>query len=118
MAVSTLTRRTYILTFSQKSSDESDDVRVARSIIPDTPRPPYPYLARRLHKEGAVDLLLRVRSDGTAQEAKVIRGTGFPLLDLITQQWAIRYWKLPGFSAQISMPSRFFIEGNSVLTTG
>ncbi len=90
----------HILTFSRNPWDERDDVRVARSIIPDTPRPPYPYLARRLHKEGAVDLLLRLHSDGTVQEAKVTRSTGFPLLDLIAEQWAMRYWKLPGFSGR------------------
>jgi TonB family protein len=88
----------HTLTFSRKYSDQRDEAQVPRRIIPDTPRPDYPYLARRLHKEGAVDLLLRVRGDGVVQTVNVTKGTGFPLLDLITEQWALRYWKLQGVS--------------------
>jgi TonB family protein len=88
----------HLLHFSREASNERENVRVARSIIPETPRPPYPYLARRLRKEGVVDLLLRLRGDGSVREAKVTRSTGFSLLDLIAQQWAIRYWRLSEFS--------------------
>jgi TonB family protein len=88
----------HALTFSHKSVDEREDVRIARSVIPDTRRSPYPYLARRLHKEGAVDLLLRLRRDGTIDEAVVTKSASFVLLDLIVREWARRYWKLKGLS--------------------
>jgi TonB family protein len=90
----------YTVTFSSRFADERDEVREARSIIPDTPRPPYPYLARRLHKEGVVGLLLRLRSDGTVDEAMVTRSSGFQLLDLIAKEWAKAYWRIRGSPAR------------------
>ncbi len=59
------------------------------------PPPSYPLLAQRNHYEGTVDIELRVDSSGAVTSVKLIRSSGFPVLDEATLQVVKTRWRFP-----------------------
>lgn len=63
-------------------------------------KPPYPPSSVRMGEEGTVVLLLYIRADGTVQEARIDKSSGFPKLDQSAAKYAVKAWRfLPAMSA-------------------
>lgn len=69
---------------------------VAARVDPRRPltQPPYPPGAIRSGHEGTLTLELRVRTDGKVIDARVMKSSGFPMLDEAAVNEAKRRWKL------------------------
>lgn len=63
------------------------------------PKPPYPFMARRMGAQGVVLLRVHVRADGSVAEVEIGQSSGFPLLDKSALQTVRDSW---GF-----IPARF-----------
>ncbi len=59
------------------------------------PKPPYPVRAIRLGQEGSVQLELRIDEKGRVQNIRVLRGSGSPLLDLVSRK-TLATWRYDG----------------------
>jgi len=59
------------------------------------PPPPYPVIAQRNRYEGTVTLELRVDASGTLTEAKVLKSSGFPVLDEAALDLVKHRWRFP-----------------------
>ena len=60
-------------------------------------QPEYPPTSRRLGEEGSVVLQVLVGADGTVQDGKVQKSSGFPRLDEAALKHALRAWRFtPG----------------------
>lgn len=60
------------------------------------PRPPYPLASKRLRESGTVVLRVRVGADGTAQQVRIQRSSGYPALDESAQDTVQRWRFVPG----------------------
>lgn len=76
----------------------------ASRVIPETPRPPYLYVAMKTGMEGRVGLELSVDGGGKVQRAKVTKSSGHVLLDRVTETWAKSYWEIPHLRDQTNIP--------------
>ena len=81
------------------------------------PLPPYPYVARRLHKEGLVLLEVLVAADGHAADVRVVRSSGFAPLDesavtTVRERWRFIPARRGGeaVESRVPVPIRFRIE--------
>lgn len=73
---------------------------------PDHPnrKPPYPASSVRMGEEGTVVLNLYIRADGTVQEARVERSSGFAKLDQSAVRYAESNWRfLPAMQAGMAV---------------
>jgi protein TonB len=62
----------------------------------ETPKPAYPALARRMGYQGTVELELLVAVEGTVGAARLVRSSGYTLLDSAALK-AVRVWRFePG----------------------
>lgn len=60
-------------------------------------QPEYPPTSRRLGEEGSVVLQVLVRADGSVQDGKIQKSSGFPRLDEAALKHALRAWRFtPG----------------------
>lgn len=87
-------------------------VSSARSAKVDPENPPrhpdYPPESRRMGDEGTVVLLLYLRADGTVQEARVDKSSGFSKLDRAAVREALKSWKFrPAMDAGTAVASWF-----------
>lgn len=70
------------------------------------PQPPYPIRARRNGWEGRVDCLLVVEPDGRISEVRVLRSSGYPVLDEAARDTIAGSWRLrpiPGARTAIEL---------------
>jgi protein TonB len=81
------------------------------------PEPTYPPMARRRHQEGMVLLNVLVTSEGGAAEVRVVKSSGYTLLDEAARN-AVRRWTFePGrlgripVSSEIQVPIQFKLVG-------
>lgn len=56
-------------------------------------KPEYPSASRRMNEEGTVLLMLLVGPDGSVQQAKIQKSSGFDRLDQAATKTALRYWR-------------------------
>lgn len=73
---------------------------------PDHPnrKPPYPASSVRMGEEGTVVLNLYIRTDGTVQEARVEKSSGFAKLDQSAVRYAESNWRfLPAMQAGMAV---------------
>jgi len=69
-------------------------------------QPDYPASSRRMGEQGRVLLVLYVRADGSVQEAKVDKSSGFSKLDRAAVEEALKSWRfLPATSGGVAVPS-------------
>jgi periplasmic protein TonB len=94
--------------------DGSGGARVAYGA---NPLPPYPYVARRLRKEGVVLLEVLVAADGHAADVRVVRSSGFAPLDeaaltTVRDRWRFIPARRGGeaIESRVPVPIRFRIE--------
>ena len=67
-------------------------------------QPPYPPASVRMGEEGTVLLNLYVRADGTVQEARVVRSSGFSKLDQSAVKFAVRTYRyLPAMDGKTAI---------------
>jgi protein TonB len=80
------------------------------------PKPAYPPISRRLREEGKVVLDVLIGADGTAQQARVQRSSGFERLDLAALATVQRWRYVPGRKGGVatamwfSVPIQFVLE--------
>jgi protein TonB len=80
-------------------------------------RPVYPASSRRMEEEGTVVLLLYVRADGTVQEARVDKSSGYSKLDEAAVREALRSWRfLPAMNAGTAVAAWLRFPVNFKLT--
>jgi protein TonB len=80
-------------------------------------RPVYPASSRRMEEEGTVVLQLYVRADGTVQEARVEKSSGYPKLDEAAAREALRSWHfLPAMNAGTAVAAWLRFPVNFQLT--
>lgn len=90
---------------------------LARPLYEKNPPPPYPRLAKRLGKQGVVQLEVFVSASGTAAEVKVAIGSGHAILDEAALE-SVRGWRFaPGqrngqpVGMWVRVPVRFALQG-------
>jgi protein TonB len=83
------------------------------------PRPPYPVVAQRLHKEGVVTLSVLVAADGRPEEVRVLESSGFPPLDesavsTVRARWRFVPARRNGtpVADRVTVPIRFRLQGS------
>lgn len=58
-----------------------------------TPKPPYPYAAKRVGFEGSVRLDLLINQEGHVQEAKIVKSSGRQDCDDSAKNTILRHWR-------------------------
>jgi len=81
----------------------------------DNPRPAYPRAARRARMEGRCLLEVAVDADGATRSVRILRGSGYALLDRAAVA-AVEHWRfLPArrggqaVAARVEVPVRFHL---------
>lgn len=86
-------------------------VRSLRASLTSSPRPPYPYEARRARITGTGQFLLHFDNSGSVTEVKVARSTGSQLLDQVSVNTFRRWRCQPGAYREVSVPISFTLQG-------
>ena len=91
-------------------------LREAAPLYQENPPPPYPPMARRRGYEGTVLLVVLVEKQGTVKDLRVLRTSGYPVLDQAALD-AVRKWRFePGRKGEepvemwVNIPVRFQLE--------
>jgi TonB family protein len=102
---------------SLASGNETATERAARVVAISTPRPEYPYEARRHHMVGRGIAILEVEpSTGNVTHAYMAQSTGYSLLDNATLS-AFRHWRFQlGVVTKVRIPIAYTINGEVITT--
>src|SRR5579864_4944627 len=88
------------------------NLRQLAAMVVHKEKPEYPYEARSAHQEGEGYVRLYVARDGTVTNVKIVKSTGYELLDASCLK-AFKNWKWkPGFRREIDIPVGFGIVGH------
>ena len=74
------------------------------------PKPPYPKRAIRLGQEGSVQLELQVDAKGRVRNIQVLKGSGSPLLDLVSRK-TLATWRYDGGPGKVHEQIVFRLVG-------
>lgn len=78
------------------------------------PRPPYPFMSKRLGEQGKVVLRVLIGLDGTAQKADIKQSSGFDRLDQSALATVLRWRYVPGKRAGVPEAMWFNIPINFI----
>lgn len=79
------------------------------------PRPPYPFMSKRLGEQGRVVVRVLIGLDGTAQKADVKQSSGFDRLDQSALATVLRWRYLPGKRAGVAEAMWFNVPIDFIL---
>lgn len=101
---------------SEQPADEQAAIQVSVPRYDINPPPKYPQVARRRHYQGTVLLDVRVTPQGRAAEVKVIKSSGYPILDKSALN-TVRHWQftparrgIQAVEMWVSVPVRFALN--------
>ncbi len=76
-----------------------------------SPRPEYPYEARRQHKTGSGVCVLTIDASGSVSDATMASSTGSDILDNATMS-AFKRWRFkPGVFTRVRVPITYTLTG-------
>ncbi len=79
--------------------------------LTNSPRPAYPYEARRAHRTGSGTFLLTFDASGAVNDVAVTRSTGSAVLDQVSTSTFRRWRCQPGACDKVSVPVTFTLAG-------
>lgn len=79
------------------------------------PRPPYPFMSKRLGEQGRVVVRVLIGLDGTAQKADIKQSSGFDRLDQSALATVLRWRYLPGKRAGVAEAMWFNVPIDFIL---
>ncbi len=83
----------------------------ARSTLVSSPRPQYPYEARRSHATGSGKFMIHFDASGSVTDVDVTQSTGNAILDQTTVSTFRRWRNRPGVPARVSVPITYTLQG-------
>lgn len=88
----------------------------AKPMYQKNPKPPYPPLARRRNWQGTVVLLVTVDIQGQSQKVKIVKGSGYSILDKTAKKTVLQWKFTPGqingspTAMEVQVPIHFILE--------
>ena len=72
----------------------------------------YPYIARKRRIEGTVLVAFRINQTGMPEDIRILRGSGYSMLDTAARETLIKASPFPAASKTVEIPIRFLLKDN------